>query len=83
MRPIIQPAEEPSIDLTLNMIDLELAQIQKLWPIPISGSVPKIEVQLNGEIDRPNSFSGSISAAGNGIRYQEYVGRCCRCFVSR
>jgi TamB, inner membrane protein subunit of TAM complex len=69
----IQPAEEPSIDLTLNMIDLELAQIQKTWPIPISGSIPKMEIQLSGQIDRPNSLSGSISAAGNGIRYQDYV----------
>jgi autotransporter translocation and assembly factor TamB len=69
----IQPAEEPSIDLTLNMIDLELAQIQKLWSIPISGSIPKIEVRLSGEINRPNSFTGSVSAAGNGIRYQDYV----------
>jgi autotransporter translocation and assembly factor TamB len=69
----IQPAEEASIDLRLNMIDLELAQIQKLWSIPISGSIPKIEVQLSGEINRPNSFTASVSAAGNGIRYQHYV----------
>ena len=60
----LQPAEEPSIEVTLNVIGLELAQIQKLSSIPISGSIPKIEVQLSGELDRPSSFSGSISAAG-------------------
>jgi autotransporter translocation and assembly factor TamB len=69
----LQPAEEPSIDLTLNLIGLELGQIQKLWPIPISGSIPKIEVQLSGEVDRPSSFSGSISAAVNGLQYQDYA----------
>ena len=69
----VQPAEQPSIDLTLDIIGLELGQIQKLWPIPISGSVPKIKIQLNGEVDRPSSYFGSISAAANGLRYQDYV----------
>ncbi len=69
----IQPAEKPHLDLKLNVIDLNLAQIQKLSPIPISGAVPKIEVQLSGELDRPSSFSGSISATANGIRYQDYA----------
>jgi autotransporter translocation and assembly factor TamB len=69
----VQPAEKPHADVTLNVIDLELAQIQKLSPIPISGSIPKIEVQLSGELDRPSSFRGSISAAGSGIKYQDYV----------
>jgi autotransporter translocation and assembly factor TamB len=69
----LQPAEEPSMEVTLKIIDLELAQIQKLSPIPISGSIPKIEIQLSGAIDRPNSLSGSISAAGNSVRYQNYL----------
>ncbi len=69
----IQPAEKPHLDLKLNVIDLKLAQIQKLSPIPISGVVPKIEIQLSGELDRPSSFSGSISAAANGIRYRDYI----------
>jgi autotransporter translocation and assembly factor TamB len=69
----VQPGEQPSIDLTLDIIGLELGQIQKLWSIPISGSIPKIQIQLKGEVDRPSSFSGSISVAANPLRYQEYV----------
>jgi autotransporter translocation and assembly factor TamB len=69
----VQPAEHPSVDLTLNMIGLVLEPIRKQWSIPISGSIPKIEVQLNGQIDRPSSFSGSISAVANGLRYQNYT----------
>jgi hypothetical protein len=69
----IQPAEEPHAEVTLNVIDLELAQIKKLAPIPVSGSVPKIEVQLSGQLDRPSSFKGSISAAATGIKYQDYL----------
>src|ERR1700759_4169415 len=51
----VQPAEKAHAEVTLNVIDLELAQIKKLAPIPISGSLPKIEVQLSGELDRPSS----------------------------
>jgi autotransporter translocation and assembly factor TamB len=69
----LQPGEKPSVDLTLDAIGLELGQVQKLTPLPISGSIPKIEVRLSGELDRPSSFSGSISAAANGVRYQNYV----------
>ena len=69
----LQPAEQPSIDASLKVIDLELGQIQKRWTIPISGSIPKIEVQFKGEIDHPSSYSASVSATGNGVRYQEYL----------
>jgi autotransporter translocation and assembly factor TamB len=69
----VQPAEKPHLEMRLNVIDLELAQIRKLSPIPISGSIPKIEVQLSGELDRPSSFSGSISTGATGLRYQDYV----------
>jgi autotransporter translocation and assembly factor TamB len=69
----LQPAEQPSIDLTLNLLDLELGQIKKQWPLPISGSIPKIDIQLSGAVDRPSSFSGSISAVVNGLRYQNYL----------
>ncbi|HSZ76545.1 MAG TPA: hypothetical protein VK775_04060, partial [Chthoniobacterales bacterium] len=69
----LQPAEQPSIDLKLNLIGLDLGQIQKQWPIPISGSIPKIDIQLSGEMDRPSSLSASISAVVNGLRYQHYA----------
>ncbi len=68
----LQPGAEASIDLALNVMNLELREVQKQWPIPISGSIPKIEVQLSGEIDRPSSLSATISAAASGIRYQTY-----------
>ena len=67
-----QPAEQPSIEATVNVIGLELGQIKKVWTIPISGSIPKIEARLSGEIDRPSSFSGSFSVGANGIRYEDY-----------
>ena len=69
----LQPAEKASIDLALKLLGLDLGQIQKQWPIPVSGSIPKIEVQLSGEMDRPSSLSASISAVVNGFRYQHYV----------
>jgi autotransporter translocation and assembly factor TamB len=68
----LQPAEQASIDLTLNLLGLDLGQVRKQWSIPISGSIPKINIQLSGEMDRPSSFSASISAVVNGFRYQHY-----------
>ena len=69
----IQPAAKPIVEVTLNVIDFDLAQFQKLSSIPISGSIPKIEVRLSGELDRPSSFSGSISTTVSALRYQDYV----------
>ncbi|MBV9130020.1 MAG: translocation/assembly module TamB domain-containing protein, partial [Verrucomicrobia bacterium] len=69
----IQPAERPSIELAMNVIGLQLGQIQKLWSFPISGSIPKIEIQLKGEPDRPSSLTGSVSTTGSDIRYQDYA----------
>ncbi len=43
----LQPAEKASIDLALKLLGLDLGQIQKQWPIPVSGSIPKIDVQLS------------------------------------
>ncbi len=67
-----QPANTPSINATLELTGLELGQIQKLSPIPISGSIPRMNVQLNGNLNLPRSFSGSIDVAANGVRYQDY-----------
>src|SRR5207249_9490090 len=69
----LQPAEKPSVDLALDAIGLELGHVQKLAPIPISGSIPKIEVRFKGELDRPDSFSGSIALAANGVRFESYA----------
>jgi hypothetical protein len=69
----LQPGEQPSVVLNLDVIGLELGQVKKLTPVPISGSIPKIEVRLNGELDRPSSFSGSITVAANGVQFQSYV----------
>jgi hypothetical protein len=68
----LQPAEQASIDLTLNLLSLDLGQIQKQWPIPISGSIPKINIELSGEMDRPSSLCTSIFAVVNGLRYQRW-----------
>jgi hypothetical protein len=69
----LQPADKAYIDATFNAIDLELVKVRERWPLPISGSIPKIELQFRGELDRPNSFSGSIFANANDLRYQDYV----------
>jgi autotransporter translocation and assembly factor TamB len=69
----LQPGEQPSVDLTLDVAGLELGQVKKLTAVPISGSIPKIEVRLNGEPDRPSSFSGSITAAARGVGFESYV----------
>jgi autotransporter translocation and assembly factor TamB len=67
-----QPANTPFLNATLKLTGLELNQIQKLSPIPISGSISRIDVHLDGNLNRPSSFSGSISVAANGVRYQDY-----------
>jgi hypothetical protein len=69
----VQPADTPSIDATVSVLGADLAQLQKLAPIPVSGSVPKIEAHLNGALDRPTSLSGSISADAKAIKYENYV----------
>jgi autotransporter translocation and assembly factor TamB len=69
----LQPGEQPSVALTLDVIGLELGQLKKLAPVPVSGSIPKIEVRLNGELDRPSSFSGSITAVTSGVQFESYV----------
>ena len=79
----IQPAEKPHLDLRLNLIGLEPRPDSEAIANPDFRIVPKIEVQLSGELDRPSSFSGSISAAANRIRYQDYVIGASRSFVSR
>ena len=40
-----QPADTPFVNASLELTGLELSQIQKLSPIPISGSISKIDVQ--------------------------------------
>src|SRR5260370_3912786 len=67
-----QPADTPFINATLKLTGLDLNQIQKLSSIPISGSISRIDVQLDGNLNRPRSFTGSIGAAANGVRYQDY-----------
>ena len=69
----LQPADKPSVDATVSLLGLDLVQLQNLAPIPISGSVSKIEVHLNGELDHPTSLSGSISADAKAIKYQNYL----------
>ncbi len=69
----LQPADKHSVDVAISILGLDLAQFQKLGPIPISGSVPKIEAHLNGELDHPTTLSGSISADGKAIRYENYL----------
>jgi len=69
----LQPADKPSLDATVSVLGLDLAQLQKLAPISISGSVPKIEAHMNGELDRPTSISGSISADAKAIKYENYL----------
>ncbi|MBV8376734.1 MAG: translocation/assembly module TamB domain-containing protein [Verrucomicrobia bacterium] len=69
----IQPGERPLIHLAMNATDLQLEPIKKLWSLPVAGSAPKLEIQFDGEPDRPSTFSGAISAAGSGLRYQDYV----------
>jgi autotransporter translocation and assembly factor TamB len=67
-----QPADSPFLDATFKITGLELSRIQRLLPIPISGSVSRMELQLNGNLNRPKSFSGSIGVAANDLRYGEY-----------
>jgi autotransporter translocation and assembly factor TamB len=68
-----QPADKPSIEATVRVIGLELAPLQKLAAIPISGSVQNIEAHLNGELDHPTSLSGSLSADAKSIKYENYL----------
>jgi autotransporter translocation and assembly factor TamB len=67
-----QPADTPFINAKLELTGLELSEIQRLSRIPLAGSISRIDVQLDGNLNRPQSFSGSLSAATKGVRYQDY-----------
>ena len=67
-----QPVDTPFINAKLELTGLELSEIQRLSPIPIAGTISRIDVKLDGNLNRPRSFSGSVGVAANGVRYQDY-----------
>ncbi|MBV8331007.1 MAG: translocation/assembly module TamB domain-containing protein [Verrucomicrobia bacterium] len=68
-----QPESEQSIDLTLKLLGLDLGQLKKLTPIPLSGSVPEIKVRLRGQLTRPSTLSGAFSADAKAVQYDKYL----------
>jgi hypothetical protein len=68
-----QPESEQSFDLTLELLGLDLGQVKKLTSIPLSGSVPKIEARLSGQLAHSSSFSGSFAADAKAVQYDKYL----------
>jgi hypothetical protein len=65
-----QPDERRMLDASLKISRLELAELQRLVPVGgLTGSVPEINVQLNGDINHLRSFSGRVAVAAEQVRY--------------
>jgi autotransporter translocation and assembly factor TamB len=68
-----QPETEQSIDLTLKISGLDLGQVKKLTSIPLSGSVPKIEARLTGQLAHPSTLSGSFFVDAKSVQFDKYL----------
>jgi autotransporter translocation and assembly factor TamB len=50
---------------------LNLQPLQQLANIPITGSIPMLELSINGDLDHPRSLNARAVLVGEKIRYQE------------
>ena len=67
-----QPAQGRILDANLNIRHFELAELHRLAPVSLTGSVPELNLQLKGDIDRLRSLSGQVTVAAERVRYQNF-----------
>ena len=67
-----QKGRTTALDAMARLSNLNLEKIQKIAPVPVSGTLRQGEIALNGDINRPNSISGQINVDASDLRYQSY-----------
>jgi autotransporter translocation and assembly factor TamB len=65
-----QPQQGKILDANLNIRHFELAELNRLIPVELTGSIPELNVQLKGDIDHPRSLSGQATVAAERVHYQ-------------
>ncbi len=55
----------------VQIAHLNLQPLQKIANAPITGSIPILDLSINGDLDHPSSLSGRAVMVGERIRYQE------------
>jgi autotransporter translocation and assembly factor TamB len=55
----------------VQIAHLSLQPLQQIANIPISGSIPILDLSINGDLDHPSSLNGRVVIVGDKIRYQE------------
>jgi hypothetical protein len=61
------------LDAKANISSLDLQNLQKLAPIPVTGTLTEAEIALTGDLNHPTSISGKINIGAHDIRYQTYA----------
>jgi autotransporter translocation and assembly factor TamB len=67
-----QPPQGRILNANLNIRHFELAELHRLAPVALTGSVPELNVQLKGDIDHLRSLSGQVTVAAERVRYQNF-----------
>jgi autotransporter translocation and assembly factor TamB len=56
---------------TIQIAHLNLQPLQSIIKAPITGSMPILDLSINGDLDHPRSINGRAVLVGDKIRYQE------------
>jgi autotransporter translocation and assembly factor TamB len=67
-----QPDQGRVLDASLTISGLKLAELQRLIPVSLTGSVREINVQLKGDFSHLRSLSGRIAVAAEQVRYHNF-----------
>jgi autotransporter translocation and assembly factor TamB len=55
---------------TVQIAHLNLQPLQQITKVPVTGSVPILDLSVDGDVDHPRSFNGHVVIAGERIQYQ-------------
>src|SRR6516162_5345071 len=67
-----QPPQGRILDANLNIRHFELAELHRLAPVSLTGSVPELSLQIKGDINRPRTLSGQVTVAAERVGYQNF-----------
>jgi autotransporter translocation and assembly factor TamB len=56
----------------LKLTDLDLAKTKSLTTLPLQGRVPTLEANLSGDLEQPNTWSGTLRLAAANLTYLTY-----------
>jgi autotransporter translocation and assembly factor TamB len=56
---------------TAQIAHLNLQPLQQIANLPVTGTIPVLDLSINGDVDHPRSFSGRVALIGDRIRYQQ------------